>query len=332
MKMKNNIPCAFTVIAAALCIAATTPAFASDHGRLSGSLRIDTACVSMLADNFSAQRVAAQAEPNLTGDMVTDLVMAQSGQDNPPALQTTPQTASRKNAIVGGLMSLAVPGAGEVYAGEYTKAAVFFVAEMAGITWGILYDNKGDRRTNEFQDYANIHWSAVKYAEFLNNYAAQYRTNKDNAKIDLTAPRDVLWAQINAYESEGWDRGFSHKLPIFGEQQYYELIGKYDQFKYGWDTYPVQANGIPADDHGNYNSVPQQLLDYAANRGSANNFYTASRLAFSLVVVNHLLSAVDAYLSTHHYNTQITSHMSMDLQRAGDHVVAVPQLSVSVGL
>jgi hypothetical protein len=89
---------------------------------------------------------------------------------------------------------------------------------------------------------------------------------------------------------------------------------------------------MPVTDNGNYNNPPQQLLDYAANRGSANDFYSASRLAFSIVVVNHLLSAVDAFLSAHHYNTVVSSHVSMDVQRYGDRVVTVPQLSVSVGL
>lgn len=268
----------------------------------------------------------------LTGSLTADLsALSPMQMQDPQPVQTMLQLPQKKNPIVGGLLSLAVPGAGEAYAGAYAKAAIFFAAEVAGITWGILYDNKGDRRTNEFQDYANAHWSVVKYAEFLNTYAAKYRTNKDAAKIDLNAPRDVMWAQINAYESDGWSLGFSHKLPRYGEQQYYELIGKYDQFKYGWDTYPVQANGMPADDIAYDQDIPQQLLDYAANRGTANDFYSASRLAFSLVVVNHLLSAADAYLTAHHYNTQISSHMSMTLQRVGARVVTAPQLSVCIG-
>jgi hypothetical protein len=52
--------------------------------------------------------------------------------------------------------------------------------------------------------------------------------------------------------------------------------GKYNQFKYGWDTYPVDASGMPVNDNGNYNNPPQQLLTYAGSRGSANDFYAAS--------------------------------------------------------
>jgi hypothetical protein len=281
--------------------------------------------------------MAADNGAKLTGRLDVDLagLSMQEGVAGQPVL-TLP--AQKKSPIIAGFASLALPGAGEVYSGSYVKGAVFFVAEVLGVTAGILYNNKGDRRTNEFQDYADNHWSAVKYAEYLNTYAAKYRTNKDNAHIyidpntSLKPWQRVDFGAINAYESAGFSLGFSHKLPKYGEQQYYELIGKYDQFKYGWDTYLHDANGLPLDDSGYDKDIPQQLLDYATNRGSANNFYTASRLAVSLVVVNHLLSAVDAYLTAHHFNSEISSHMSMDVQRVGDQIVMVPQLSVSVGL
>ncbi len=292
-------------------------------------------------DNLTAQSVVivrADPQEQLTGNLFADLAGVPV-QDTAVRQPLVMLTAQKKSSFIAGFASLVLPGAGEAYVGEYTKGVIFIVAEVVGITAGILYNNKGDRRTNEFQDYADNHWSAVKYAEYLNTYAGQYRSNKDNAHIpiDLTTSGLKPWQRvdfnvINAYESEGFAWGFSHKLPKYGEQQYYELIGKYNQFKYGWDTYPVEANDMPANDNGDYNSPPQQLLDYAANRGSANDFYSASRLAISIVVVNHLLSAVDAYLSAHHYNTEISSHMSMDVQRYGDRIVAVPQLSVSVGL
>jgi hypothetical protein len=300
-------------------------------GAVSYAMAADTARKSF--GNVSSDRMG-----NLTGTLYADL----SGM---PVLDTVHHdsgilmmTAQHKNPVVAGLASLAIPGAGEVFVGEYTKGVLFFAAEVVGVTAGILYNNKGDRRTNEFQDYADAHWSAVKYAEYLNTYAAKYRTNKDNAHIaidpntSLKPWQRVDFNAINAYEQGAWNEGFSHQLPMYGEQAYYELIGKYNQFKYGWDTYLHDANGLPLDDNGYNSNVPQQLLTYAGSRGSANDFYTKSRLAISLVVVNHLLSAVDAYLSAHHFNTKISSHMSMDMQRYGDQVVAIPRLSLSVSL
>jgi hypothetical protein len=280
---------------------------------------------------------AADDAGKLTGSLSADLASV-TVQDPGTPKASVMVAPAKKNPFIAGVASLAIPGSGEVYAGEYAKAAVFFVAEVAGITAGILYNNKGDKRTTEFQNYADNHWSAVKYAEYLNTWAGTYRADKKNAQIaidpntSLPPWQRVDFNAINAYEEGPWDEGFSHKLPKYGEQQYFELIGKYNQFKSGWDTYLHDANGLPLKDSGYNNDVPQQLLDYAANRGTANDFYSASRLAFSLVVVNHLLSAVDAYLSAHHYNAQISSHMSMDFQRCGDQIILTPQLAVSVGL
>ncbi len=292
------------------------------------------------ADEHAAARtggIPSDETSVLTGALSADL-SGMTVQD-PVKAESAALMPSKKNPVVAGLMSLAIPGAGEVYAGEYTKGAVFFVAEVVGLTVGIMQNKKGDDRTTEFQAYADEHWSTVKYAQYLNTYAGVYRSDKKNAQIaidpntSLKPWQRVSWNEINAYEEGPWAEGFSHKLPHYPEQQYYELIGKYNQFKYGWDTYPVDpSTGLPRKDTGYNNDVPQQLLDYAKVRGTANDFYSASRLAFSLVVVNHLLSAVDGYLSARHYNTHISSHMSMDLQRHGDTVVAVPQLCVTVGL
>lgn len=284
-------------------------------------------------ENLGTQgnRKPTQDAAHLTGSFSADLAGTML-QDMPVEKPLLVPTVERKKPFIAGFASLVVPGAGEAYVGEYTKGAIFLLAEVTGITAGILYKNKGDRRTVEFQNYAEAHWSVKKYAQYLNTYAGKYRADKKNATIDITASREVMWSQINTYEEGPWSEGFSHRLPKYGEQQYYELIGKYNQFKFGWDTYIHDANGLPLEDSGYNNEVPQQLLDYAAVRGTANDFYSASRLAISLVVVNHLLSAVDAYLSARHFNTEVSSHISMDMQRQGDRLVVVPQLSVSVGL
>ena len=70
-------------------------------------------------------------------------------------------------------------------------------------------------------------WSVVDYAEYLNSRGAAVEINPDQ----LLPPweRIVSWSQLNAAEEEYAELG-SHKLPPHGEQQYYELIGKYHQY------------------------------------------------------------------------------------------------------
>jgi hypothetical protein len=121
-------------------------------------------------------------------------------------------------------------------------------------------------------------------------------------------------------------------LPPYGDQQYYELIGKYSQFKYGWDTY--QFNGAHDGDDGyDVHYIPQEVTDYAANRGKANDYYYMAEVATALIVANHVLSALDGVWSTANYNKEITSEMGLRLQDAGGGEMTVAtQLTVKVRL
>ena len=69
---------------------------------------------------------------------------------------------SRRSPLLAGALSLALPGAGEVYAGSYILAGLFFGAEVTGWYFANAYDTKGDDQTLLFQNYADAHWSAVK--------------------------------------------------------------------------------------------------------------------------------------------------------------------------
>ncbi len=90
----------------------------------------------------------------------------------------TPQVAlsvqNKKSPMLAGILSLLIPGAGEIYSEEYLKAGIFVALEAAVITTAVIYDNKGDDKTTEFQNYADDYtnpdhnWSVVRYAEWLN--------------------------------------------------------------------------------------------------------------------------------------------------------------------
>ncbi|MDE3057946.1 MAG: hypothetical protein KGJ59_08315 [Bacteroidota bacterium] len=221
-----------------------------------------------------------------------------------------------KSSLLAGAMSFVVPGSGEFYSGSYLKSGIFFTVEVAAIATAILYNNKGDSKTSQFEAYANAHWSAVRYAQWIEQYGASQYGPQLTQAMDYTAIANHDFSQINAWESGTHSEGFSHQLPSYGEQQYYELIGKYRQYKFGWDTYPQDANGVPVSDNGNYDGmIPQQMLNYSADRGKANDYYYASALAVGVVVVNHVLSALDAALTANSHNRTLETSMGMRLQK-----------------
>ncbi len=261
---------------------------------------------------FCVVNVLFSGEKLLTGNFRVDLV--NSAQDSVTKTETTLSNEYRnQNPFINGLYSLAIPGAGQFQTGRYTKAAIFFSAEVALIVYAIVSNNNGDKKTKEFQAYAEAHWDAERYARWIERYGKdQYGpTNVTFNDDDFNAIRNRKdFSKINQWESGLHRIGFSHQLPVYQSQQYYELIGKYHQYKFGWDTYPLDVNGVPVSDKGNYDDLlasEKQFKDYAVERGKANDYYYAASFAASALVINHVLSAVDAFFSTNSYNKEISA-------------------------
>jgi hypothetical protein len=287
--------------------------------------------------------IAVAGKNALTGNVRMDLLSIMSADSLPQGkgimVQSEVDRSKLKSPLLGGAMSLVIPGAGEFYSERFVKSGIFFAIEVAAVTAALVYNSRGNKKTDEFQTYADLHWSAVRYAKYIVAHGApDYGPASANIAINenssLLSWQQVDFGQINAWESGQHSEGFSHTLPPHGDQQYYELIGKYEQFKSGWDTYPTDSQGIPISDHNDYHGlVPQQMKDYAVERGKANDFYYLAETATAFIVLNHVLSALDGVWSTAHYNKEITSEVGMRLINIGrGEMTVATQLRVKVRL
>jgi hypothetical protein len=208
----------------------------------------------------------------------------------------------RKSPLKAAILSAILPGAGELYSGSYIKAFLFFAVEVVSWTVYFTYNSRGDEQTRIFQEYADRHWSVVRYAEWINRWVSMWGEQFGiscsitiNPNQSLPPWRRVNWSQLNECERL---LGFTHILPHYGEQQYYELIGKYHQYAPGWDDFNLDF--IPEDIA--ELSPTRRFLFYSEERGKANKFYTYATWASMVVVVNHILSAFDAALSAMIHN------------------------------
>jgi len=197
-----------------------------------------------------------------------------------------------KSPILGGLFSAIIPGAGQVYAKNYIKSAIFIAAE-AGL-WVVyaVFQGKGNDQTTTYQNYANGNWDIRKYAQWLKDQSFTGASG-----INVSADVVTLRMQINACESAS---GFSHQLPPPGDQQYYEVIGKYQTYISGWSTADVSI--INKNNYENYHL--QQVSDYMDSRQKANDYYNKGTTTLMVVVLNHILSSVDGVLSVNSYNNK----------------------------
>ncbi|MDZ7763981.1 MAG: hypothetical protein U5K00_06085 [Melioribacteraceae bacterium] len=118
---------------------------------------------------------------------------------------------NRKSPFLAGLLSLALPGAGEFYNGDYLKSALFIAVEAAAITVGIIYDGKGDDKTEFYQNYANENWSVKKYAEWTIDNANRINSQVDPSNYNVfNNDGSVNWSELNSLENAigSW---FSHQ-------------------------------------------------------------------------------------------------------------------------
>ncbi len=273
------------------------------------------------------QRSVVQQEANaevwLTGNVRVDL-FGQRDILNGPTLgeDSYEGVASRhKSPWLAGALSLGLPGAGEFYTESYWKAAAFFAIEVAA--WSVAYSSgrKGDRKTESFQDFANQHWNVKQYAEWSLANATIINPAVDISGINVFDPSGGMnWAQLNRLERAigNW---YSHTLPPFGDQQYYELIGKYPQYNQGWDdtTSSTFNFGDP---------VTQNFQFYAGERGKANDFYNTASTFVVIAVVNHILSAVDAAWSASSFN-KFQAEVGIQRLPSGAGIEQIPVVKMS---
>jgi hypothetical protein len=121
---------------------------------------------------------------------------------------------------------------------------------------------------------------------------------------------------------------FSHVLPYFGEQQYYELIGKYFQFAPGWEDYPeweidgmytVAIDPQRSDGEGGKVNVSPNFYSYARDHARSQDLLRRASRVTSLIIVNHIISAIDAAVFSRLHNDRLSARMEMVNDEAGRH-------------
>jgi hypothetical protein len=161
------------------------------------------------------------------------------------------------------LASLVLPGAGQIWSGR--KWGWGLVA-VEGVLVGsaIWARSEGRERQEAYEDYAELHWDRQRYLDYLTGYLAATGT---------PWPHD------------------HHTLPPTGvrNHDYYEMIGKYDQFAPGWDDWGPDAPSL-------VDGSSLHRSRYVDARWRANRYLKWTLTAGGLVFLNHALASVEALI------------------------------------
>lgn len=155
------------------------------------------------------------------------------------------------------LFSAVLPGSGQFLTGSWLKGALFL-----GLEAGLLYVHftsmrTGQDREDAFRQYADTHWSQTRW--------------------------EALYTEHDPS---------THSLPETKTQQYYEMIGKYDQFMKGWDDWETDGP-----------SLTPNRDRYETMRDESNVAFKRASYCIMGVMVNHLLSAFDSAFTIRAKNT-----------------------------
>lgn len=269
----------------------------------------------ILTQNASAQYSYQEIFPeyNLLNSLVTDSPNEMSGFGgkllNP----------LRKNVGFAFLGSAVLPGLTQAANDKWLRASLYAATEIAVIVFQQSYYASGKSNEKKYRSFINSNWSVQKYAEFIVSYHNEFDPSNpitindlansgvmitpgqynygtgDWGKIDLIKLRDL--ESKTPYDKNGFGNStstkFSHPIPNYGSQQYYELVAKYFQFSPGWADFA----STPMSVEWSRNGLSPMFINASDQSTSFNDqLRFASRLT-SLILLNHVVSAFDGYFT-----------------------------------
>lgn len=244
------------------------------------------------------------------------------------------QAAAGKRSVgLAFLSSALVPGLGQgVVNDQWIKTGVFVALEAAALYGHFKNLDLGRDLERSYWNYVETGWSAAKYVQFLVDHHNYYFPNNPKSYNDLATSGSNLAAliengsfpsnvrqewplidlqKLRALEAQtlyGGTSGnaFSHFLPDYGSQQYYELVSKYFQFGPGWKDFNVPVNQINWELEG----MSDAWHAGAAKSKRFNDRLRTARNMASIVFVNHIVSGFDALFAARLHNHRIETAFS----------------------
>jgi hypothetical protein len=145
---------------------------------------------------------------------------------------TQPEPEKKKSKVLPMAMSLIVPGTGELYLGY--KRGYFQIALDIAVWVGIAhYNSEATQTRDEYLQFADAHWSEDGMsAAYWSGHPNQYLAGVGLEYFDVNDSENS-YTELPLWVSREED-----------EREYYENLGKWDQFVFGWDDF-VRPEELP---------------------------------------------------------------------------------------
>jgi len=225
---------------------------------------------------------------------------------------------NKKSTFAAAAASMIFPGAGQFYVDNKSITAYIFPVIEIGLILGYLhYNNEGDKKTEKYEKFADKNYSRVHQVEV-------------EGKIIAAAAEAIPEGTGNIYDYTSDDIQHDNRYFLLDSQKtqhYYEDIGKYNKYIFGWDdwyskyidpedgtalwqfndnvwvgNYPV--NIADADYETPYSALRKE---YNVLREDAEEEYRAAKTFVYGIMFNHLLASADAIRVSVKHNSEYIS-------------------------
>lgn len=265
-------------------------------------------------DTSSAQPTVTLSLASWNSPVLPRIVL--SADDAPPFLAQTGEQGApvdvygfkRKSPTRAFLQSFLIPGWGQYYArSSFWKPIMFVGIEAAGLAGYMKYRGNGSDAEDLYRDFADVHWDSTRYVDGL--YHTFFRRDKPESIKDAwldTTTYVVVDNQNNIYprslSHHAWYKGDGTRVE---SNEYYENVGKYNQFNFGWDDFPaIGSENFPdnPDDSAKFEYVSPNRQTYLGMRDDANAEFNKANTMLVATVANHLLAGFWAAFDARSYN------------------------------
>ena len=215
------------------------------------------------------------------------------------------------------LYSLILPGAGQWYnKSPAWKIGLFAGIEAASIFSGLQWQKKAEDIRLQYEIFADQNWDLETWVfNTLNTPIGNYADVHINGthKLILVLSGSLAEQYGNYVSSDSLENNahwvYTGEVNVLRDRDFYENIGKYDQFVGGWTdcydpsdiqyTFPqwFEVEKDVGDSTEIIISTPNKE-DYVDQRARSNDYLNIAKFAVSAVMFNHVISALEAVWST----------------------------------
>ncbi|MDR2727614.1 MAG: hypothetical protein LBB56_00660 [Chitinispirillales bacterium] len=184
------------------------------------------------------------------------------------------------------LLSFLLPGLGQAYSKSYIKAGAFGAAEIASIGTAVYFSSKGKSKKQEAYKHADKYFSVDSLGKFYDGMEPKFTA------VERDLPFDTAF-----YNAAGRK-----------ESYFYESI-KGEYFTPGWiDVYPdidALVNGSGDTPLEWLFGVSNYQKTYNSIMKESKSKYDAVNYTLYVVLLNHIVSAIDAGFTAKAYNSNL---------------------------